>query len=181
MAIRDEIRETGGVKTHFVEEAKTPNIYRHTLNSFRKGKPEVLHYDSDKTRQNERRRASTGMYPTRPGFQRDEYPYASTFEGGQGADVAYVPSRENSSQGGSLGALYRTMKQGEAFLVLPVPKDKEPDPDPVPDPVPAVSPKNVGIGVAIGIGIYETVKWGAAIFLAPETLGASLPAAAALP
>jgi RHS repeat-associated protein len=149
MAIRDEIRETGGVKTHFVEEAKTPNIYRHTLNSFRKGKPDFLHYDSDKDRQNQRRRESTGAYPTMPGFQRDEYPYASTFEGGKGADVAYVPSKENSSQGGSLGALYKTMKQGEGFLVLPVPKDKEPDavPDPVPVSIPLPSAESVNRAV----------------------------------
>jgi len=84
-----------------------------------------------------------------PGLQRDEYPYASTFEGGKGADVAYVPSNENSSQGGSLGALYKTMKQGEGFLVLPVPKDKEPDavPDPVPVSIPLPSAESVNRAV----------------------------------
>jgi hypothetical protein len=37
------------------------------------------------------------------------------------------------------------------------------------------------VGVAIGIGIYEVVKWGTAVFFAPETLGGSLAAAAATP
>lgn len=79
------------------------------------------------------------------GLERDEYPYASTFEGGAGAEVAYVPKEENSIQGRlELGPMYRTMKQGEAFLVLPVPKDKEPDaerqPITVPFPLPAPRP-----------------------------------------
>lgn len=56
------------------------------------------------------------------GYQRDEYPYASTLEG-DNAMVTYVPSRENSIQGGTLGAMYRAsgLKTGDAFLVLPVP------------------------------------------------------------
>ena len=41
--------------------------------------------------------------------------------------------------------------------------------------------KATGIGVVILIGTYETVKWGAAIFFAPETLGGSLGAAAVAP
>jgi Deoxyribonuclease NucA/NucB len=140
-AIKQQIKETGGVKgIHLVSESVTPNIYRHTLNSFRKGQPEVLHYDSNKENQAERRKEAMKGYPSRgaEGLQRDEYPYASTIEGGAGADVAYVPSKENSSQGGSLGALYKTLKSGDGFLVLPVPRDREPDA--VPDPVPAFRP-----------------------------------------
>ncbi|TGD56539.1 RHS repeat-associated core domain-containing protein [Flavobacterium humi] len=167
MAIRDEINETGGVKVHFVEEAKTPNIYKHTLDSFRKGKPSILHYDNDKKAAAQRRYQATKNYPSRgaEGLQRDEYPYASTFEGGAGANVAYVPASENSRQGLlELAPLYKTMKQGEAFLVLPVPKDKEPDavPDPVPVsnpiPVPNVSTRDVGVGVGVATAAYITYK-----------------------
>ena len=113
-------------------------------------------------------------------MQRDEYPYVSTTEGGTGANVAYVPAAENSRQGlQELAPLYKTLKSGDAFLVLPVPKDREPDA--VREPVPVPNPVGVGVGVAIGIGIYEVVKWGAAVIAAPETLGASLGAAAAMP
>lgn len=38
-----------------------------------------------------------------------------------------------------------------------------------------------GFWTLVGIGAYETIKWGAAIILAPETFGASLGTAAALP
>ncbi|WP_233164543.1 DUF6443 domain-containing protein [Pedobacter sp. ASV28] len=136
-AIKKQIQSNGGIKgIHFVREAKTPNIYRHTLNSFRNGKPNVLHYDADKKNSDERRDDALKNFPSRysEGLQRDEYPYASTTEGGAGADVAYVPGKENSSQGGSLSALYKTLNSGDAFLVLAVPRDKEPDA--VPDPVP---------------------------------------------
>lgn len=136
-AIKEQMKD-GGVKgVHFVSEAVTPNIYKHTLNSFRKGKPDVLHYDSNKENQAERRKESLKDIPTKKGYHRDEYPYASTIEGGQGADVALVPAKENLSQGGSLGALYKTLKSGDGFLVLPVPRDREPDPVPEPSPVPS--------------------------------------------
>ncbi|MGV4413592.1 DUF6443 domain-containing protein [Chryseobacterium sp. T1] len=159
-AIQQQYNSTGSVnvnKFHFVYQSVTPSIYQHTLNSFRIGKPEVLHYDNDKSRQAQRRKESTGTIPTKPGMQRDEYPYASTFEGGKGANVAYVPSRENSSQGGSLGALYKTMTQGEAFMVIPVPKDREPEN--VKETVPQKVPTAVKVG-AVGAGlIYGGLKF----------------------
>ncbi|WP_160138284.1 DUF6443 domain-containing protein [Chryseobacterium sp. c4a] len=114
---------------HFVMESTTPNIYRHTLDSFRKGKQNVLHYDSDRTRSRKRRTEATSGYPTKPGFDRDEYPYASTFEGGKGANIAYVPSEENRIGQGllALAPLYRKLKTGDAFMVIPVPKNREPE------------------------------------------------------
>jgi RHS repeat-associated protein len=184
--IQKQVKEEGGIKgIHFVNESDTPNIYQHTLNSFRNGKPGVLHYDSDQKAARQRRYQATKNYPSRgkEGLQRDEYPYASTTEGGAGADVAYVPAAENSRQGlQELAPLYKTLKSGDAFLVWPVPKDREPDAEPVPEPVSNLKPVGIGIGLGvIGIGIYETVKWGGAILLAPETGGASLAGAAALP
>jgi hypothetical protein len=82
-----------------------------------------------------RRREATNGYPSRKGegLERDEYPYASTIEGGKGAIVAYVPEKENSIQGGYLSILYATLKDGEGFLVIPVPKKKEKEPQPVPE------------------------------------------------
>lgn len=185
-AMQQQYNSTGSVsvnKFHFVYQSLTPNIYQHTLNSFRRGKPEVLHYDNDKSRRAQRRKEAQAGYPTKPGYDRDEYPYASTFEGGKGADIAYIPSRENRVGQGLLGLapLYKTMKQGEAFMVIPVPKDREPEDvkEPVTRPVPTAV--KVGTGVAAGIILWEVVKWGAAILLVPETGGTSIPAAMALP
>lgn len=118
---------------HFVKETVTPNIYKHTLNSFRRGKPELLHYDSDRKNNARRRQQATSGIPTMPGYQRDEYPYASTFEGGKQPDgskahVMLVPTAENNWQGvRELRPLYRALKTGDAFLVVPVPKNREPE------------------------------------------------------
>ena len=115
------------------------------------------------------------------GLQRDEYPYASTREGGTGAEVTYVPSKENSSQGGSLGALYKTLKSGDGFLVLPVPRDREPDavPDAVPvtinDPVGVRSPakealETISVGTIIGTVLYYIISEGSRIVFPPRNL-----------
>ncbi len=125
------------LNVHFVFQAKTPQIYQNTLEAFRSGKPTTLHYDSDKTRQKQRRKEALEGHPKREdGTERDEYPYASTFEGGKGAVVADVPKTEQRIQGGHLSVLYFALDQGEAFLVLPVPRDDEPD---IPNPPPAIA------------------------------------------
>ena len=69
-------------------------------------------------------------FPTRPRFDRDEYPAAvgrgrpnGALRGlvrginpvGWMADVAYVPSRENRSHGSSLGAKLRRFCDGTRF------------------------------------------------------------------
>ena len=44
-----------------------------------------------------------------PGLSRDEYPYASTIEGGSDGYWAYVPVHEQSVQGGKLQGLYKRL------------------------------------------------------------------------
>jgi hypothetical protein len=50
-------------------------------------------------RGNRERRASPEGIPTKPRYDRDEYPPAMSDEGGNGADVRYVRSAENRSAG----------------------------------------------------------------------------------
>jgi hypothetical protein len=78
----------------------------------------------------ERRDRLLDGFPTRPGFDRDEYPAAvgrgkpngdkrGLVRGinpvGWMAHVAYVPSRENRSHGSSLGAKLRGFCNGTRF------------------------------------------------------------------
>ncbi len=121
-----------------VYKQETPAIYQHTLRAFLKGKPQVLTYDSDPNASKLRRNAALAGVPKAPtGQQRDEYPYATTNEGGAGASVEYVPNAENSTQGAQLGLFYRTLSDGEQFLVLPISGKRPPKGVPVPVPVPA--------------------------------------------
>ncbi len=121
----DNITSTGLLNVkgfHFVLQDITPTIYEFTLLAFQMGKSPLLHYDGDKERVAKRRAKNMTGMSTQSGYQRDEYPYASTSEG-DNAMVTYVPSRENSIQGGTLGAMYRAanLKTGDAFMVIPVP------------------------------------------------------------
>jgi hypothetical protein len=57
-------------------------------------------------------------------FDFDEYPYASTFQGGALATGAFVPFGENRSEGAMLGIFYRVALRnipGSAFLVVDIP------------------------------------------------------------
>lgn len=174
-ALKQQSESDEGLKgVHFIEESKTPNIYKHTLDAFRQGKPNVLHFDGDRSRWAARRTAATSIYPSRgaEGLQRDEYPYASTYEGGAGAAVAYVPASENSRQGlQELAPLYKTLNDGDAFINIPVPKDEEPDREPQPAPKPFPLPVPVGedqtqrrvvqgvkTGVTVGAAAYVLYK-----------------------
>jgi len=56
-------------------------------------------------------------------MQWDEYPYASTYEGGAGASVRAVPAPENALQGGLLSAFYKRNRLRDAcrFFVAVIP------------------------------------------------------------
>ena len=64
------------------------------------------------------------MATAQPGDQLDEFPYASTFQGGAGAYGRPVPGLQNALQGGLLGAFYRFALESvpdTSFIVVPIP------------------------------------------------------------
>lgn len=110
-------------KIHFVYEEYTPEIYQHTVNSIATGSPARLTYGGPGQGNINRPNALKPFKALRgPGQSRDEYPYASTVEGGFGAKVALVPVNEQNIQAMQLRALYSIMKPGDRFIVVPVPK-----------------------------------------------------------
>lgn len=58
----------------------------------------------------------------------DEFPFASSQQGGLGARVAEVPGREQSCQGGTISRFYQTnnIQTGQGFLVNVINKDAIP-------------------------------------------------------
>lgn len=122
----------------FIFESKYKSVYRHHVNAItQKGKPIYLTYDSNKSNAKTRRYAATKMYPKINLYQRDEYPYACTMEGGAGASVEQVPQIENWRHGGDLGQLVlkNNMQTGDVFHIILIPgpdKQKQPIPSPVP-------------------------------------------------
>jgi hypothetical protein len=103
---------------------KYPHIRAHYRTAVRKGWPRVTVLNRPGA--DARRDRLLEDYPTRPGFDRDEYPAAVGRGKGKGlergsnprgwkADVQYVPSSENRSHGSSLGAKLRRFCDGTRF------------------------------------------------------------------
>jgi hypothetical protein len=105
-------------------KTKYPDIARHFLDALRKGWPRTLVLDRPGASAR-RDRLLTGI-PTRPGYDRDEYPPAFARGRGPGlmrgsspagwlADVEYVPSTENRSHGATMGTKLRRFCDGTKF------------------------------------------------------------------
>jgi hypothetical protein len=100
-----------------VNSKRTPAIAAHIRAAQAAGKPAILH------------RVVPVPRDRRPGACRgwrgpgscDEYPFASTYEGGPGkASIASVPVPEQRRQGGDLAGFYRRHRigNGDAFVVV---------------------------------------------------------------
>lgn len=101
-----------------------PNIRRHMNGAIRRGWPKTLVLNRPNA--DARRDKLLSGYPTRDGFDRDEYPPAVGRGRGPGlrrgrdpigwkADVRYVPSSENRSHGSVLGTKLRRFCNGTRF------------------------------------------------------------------
>lgn len=108
-----------------VDSKKTPEIAKHVRAAQAAGQPRVLHRVSAAVRE-ANRRAVCGHWPRGSKLSCDEYPFASTYEGGRGASIAGVPLREQRRQGGALRAFYAKERirpgagggPGDPFLVV---------------------------------------------------------------
>jgi hypothetical protein len=91
---------------------KYPDIRRHTNAAIRRGWPRVL--TLHRAGAGGRRTIGIESLPTRPGYDRDEYPPALARRHSK-TDVAYVPSHENRSHGAALGDYLRGYCDGTRF------------------------------------------------------------------
>jgi hypothetical protein len=114
----------GRVQPISFSATKYPAIRQHFLDALRLGWPRVLVLNRPGA--DARRDRLLAGFPTRPGFDRDEYPPAVGRGRGRGltrgvdpvgwlADVRYVPSSENRSHGAALGIKLRRFCDGTRF------------------------------------------------------------------
>jgi hypothetical protein len=89
-----------------------PHILEHARRAVARGYPAVMVIHREGAA--ERRRQLLAHIPTRPGFDRDEYP-ADEGRAVVRADVAYVPSAENRGAGSLMGAQLRGLCDGTRF------------------------------------------------------------------
>lgn len=108
-------RECGDLSVLLVNARKMPFVARNTELAWKSGLPAVLTMNRSKQGAN-RAVACPPSFPRPHGGSCDEYPMASTDQGGSGARAEEVPQRENLCQGGS----YRTQypKDGDNFVVV---------------------------------------------------------------
>jgi hypothetical protein len=110
-----------------------PEIYANDLAAIAEGYPALLHYDPDQDSQDLRRRqACTKARKAEAGIKSpmtcDEYPFASTREGGfyngRYSRIAAAPQSEQSTQGGELRVFIRQnhLTAGSPFLAEPDPR-----------------------------------------------------------
>jgi hypothetical protein len=110
------------------DRTKMPLTAENIENAWGKGAPWVLTRTIDPVQISANRAATVGQYKGRddrtPGFAFDEYPFASTFEGGNPAiaSVRLVPREEQDYQGGKIRAFYnnplRPIPHGQRFGVV---------------------------------------------------------------
>lgn len=92
-----------------------PNIYDHVRRAEKRGWPAVLVLDH--SGEAARRAQLLKDVPIRAGYDRDEYPPAGGREGWL-ADVSYVPSSENRSEGAVVGNRLRAYCDGTRFTFV---------------------------------------------------------------
>jgi hypothetical protein len=118
-----------------VYESITPTIYNHILEAQNvEGYPRELRKD-DPSLTNAKRLSVTGNWssPRPTGFSVDEYPMASTMEGGfykgRFASSVLVPVEEQINQGIQVGGLLRGLEYKDRFLVQMVNAKEHPEPE----------------------------------------------------
>ncbi|NEO15350.1 MULTISPECIES: NucA/NucB deoxyribonuclease domain-containing protein [unclassified Moorena] len=123
--------EALAIPTIFFQRSKCPSIYANMSAAFRRrNNPIILQRTTVKSRIRKNRRLSCGKFkkiwgPPPKGFNCDEYPFASTVQGGAGAHAGYVWANQNSKQGASLVKFYRQegIGHGSSFQVRIIGRD----------------------------------------------------------
>ncbi|MGH3568262.1 MAG: NucA/NucB deoxyribonuclease domain-containing protein [Pseudonocardia sp.] len=102
-----------------IDAAKMPYIARNIQIAFDLGKPEVLRRQADVNVRNANRAAACRGFVSMFGGTCDEYPFASSREGGLGAVIAEVPAREQNCQGGTISGFYARsqIRDNDPYLV----------------------------------------------------------------
>ncbi|HET7047735.1 MAG TPA: NucA/NucB deoxyribonuclease domain-containing protein [Solirubrobacteraceae bacterium] len=100
--------------------AKGPNIGDNFDYAVQNGAPTTLNRVTDRSIKRANRADALNEHPPPPpGMSLDEYPFASTEQGGAGAFVRPVPEAEQHYQGGTLSSFYRehNIGTGDPFKV----------------------------------------------------------------
>lgn len=107
-------------------ESIMPETYNHIKKAITtRGKPMVLSKGDPSMTYLRRYLAQKGNKLPHPyGKWLDEYPFASTNEGGEGASLEFVDAWEQVIQGTQISLLHRKLEIGDHYLVFPINKKR---------------------------------------------------------
>ena len=109
--------EAAQVPTLEIDASRMPNIARNIQTAIDEGQPDLLFRETDPGVISANRAAACAGFCG--GGSPDEYPFASTMQGGAGARIEGVPLVEQRIQGGVLSSFYQKfgIGQGDPFRV----------------------------------------------------------------
>ncbi len=102
------------------DSADFPNKTKNMKKKMGKGKRKKLTRQTGRSKIRKNRRAALkGKKKAGTGKSLDEFPFASSKQGGKGAAVAAIPTSEQNAQGGKLSSFYQkhNLKHGDSYWV----------------------------------------------------------------
>ncbi len=107
-----------------ISASKYPELAENILNAQRAGHPDVLTHGGEAVINANRNAALHQPYRDfvpniGGGLSRDEYPFASSLQGGGGSWVGHIPVSQQQAQGGLIRAM--NLKPGDQYRVVIVP------------------------------------------------------------
>jgi hypothetical protein len=102
-----------------IDASKYPQLDENIAHAQAAGHPQVLTYNGGGAASVSNRSAATSGIPKLKGTSIDEYPFASSVQGGSGAWVGHVPVAQQNAQGAILRNFYGSagIRAGDSFIV----------------------------------------------------------------
>ncbi len=122
--VRQRIQDLQDLKVVPISATIMPHIAAHIAAAQLSLPDELTRADAATARVNRRLALlKTGGIPAGPGMSWDEYPFASSYQGGLASSVVAVPAKENFIQGGVIAASYwlENITVGTDYFVVVIP------------------------------------------------------------
>ena len=103
-----------------ISASKYPELAENIVNAQKAGHPDVLTHGGNAVAN---RAGALDAVPNIKGSSRDEYPFASSIEGGQGSWVGHVPAAQQNAQGALIKNFLQKndIKPGDKYRVIVLP------------------------------------------------------------
>lgn len=121
---RSSLAAKGALPELRISASKYPELAENILNAQKAGHPSVLTHGGEAVMNANRNAALHQPYRdfvpnVGRGLSRDEYPFASSLQGGAGSWVGHIPVSQQQAQGGLIRAM--NLKPGDQYRVVIVP------------------------------------------------------------